>query len=396
MAFVGKAHLLRERDGKSARVSNMELFFDLIYAFAITQISHSLVSDLSLVNGLQCLVMWFGVWLAWQYTCWVTNWFDPDKISMRLMLIIIMLLGLLGATAIPHAFNNESLGWTLALSFACIQVVRNGFVLLNLGLNHSLSPNYKRIFAWGTLSAILWIVGATFLDYKMKLIFWGLATASEYFSPMLGFPTPFLGRSSTKEWTIEGGHMAERCQLFVIVALGETLLMSGATLSSSLVIDTPKIIAFITSFLSSVAMWWIYFDTSSEDGSRAIRKSTDQGKMGEYFHFVHVILIGGIILCAVASELFLATPDAPMNDNFVAILIGGPAVYLFGNILYKRIIYNHFPTSHIAGLFMLAVLIPVSYMTDLLMVGILTMVVLIIVAAWSSHVRKKVSKKGLA
>lgn len=146
MAFVGKAHLLRQRDGHEAKVSFVELFFDLVYVFAVTQISHLLLSNLSLPNTVQCLVLWFAVWLAWQYTCWVTNWFDPDKVSMRLMLFTIMLVGLIGAAVLPHAFSNQTQAWVLALSFACIQFVKNGFVLLNLGMNHPLSPNYKRIF----------------------------------------------------------------------------------------------------------------------------------------------------------------------------------------------------------------------------------------------------------
>lgn len=395
MEFVGKAHLLRRRDGHEAKVSNMELFFDLIYVFAVTQISHLLLADLSPLNALHSLVLWFAVWLAWQYTCWVTNWFDPDKVSMRLMLFMIMLLGLLGAAALPHAFNRQNQAWVLALSFAGIQLVRNGFVLLNLGLNHPLSANYKRIFAWGILSSVLWILGAMNADASIKLLFWGLAVASEYFSPMIGFPTPFLGRSKTSEWTIEGGHMAERCQLFVIVALGETLLISGATLSASTHVDTPMIIAFIVSFISSVAMWWIYFDTSSKDGSRAITRSSDPGRVGAYFHYVHVVLIAGIIVSAVASELYLAHPPRRMDTTLVAVLISGPAIYLIGNIFYKRIIYNHYPLSHLVGLALLAILIPISFLTDLLMVGILTMLVLIMVAVWSSLKRKTLSKEGL-
>ena len=393
MAFVGKAHLLRVRDGHEAKVSNMELFFDLIYVFAVTQISHLLLGDLTLMNAIQSLILWFGVWLAWQYTCWLTNWFDPDKVTMRLMLFSIMFLALLGAVALPHAFNNQIQGWVLALTFGAIHFVRNIFVLLNLGPKHALTPNYRRMFVWGALSATFWILGAMNPDVTMRLIFWGLAVSCDYFSPMIGFPTPFLGRSNTKEWTVEGGHMAERCQLFVIVALGETLLISGATLSGASHVDTPMLIAFFVSFVSSVAMWWIYFDTSSKDGSHAITHSDDQGKVASYFNYVHVILIAGIIVSAVASELYLAHPPQKMDLTLVIVLISGPAIYLIGNTLYKRIIYNHYPLSHLVGLGLLAVLIPISFMTDLLMVGILTMLVLILVAVWSSLKRKTLSQR---
>lgn len=391
MAFVGKAHLLRVRDGHEAKVSHVELFFDLIYVFAVTQISHLLLSNLSLLNAIQSLILWFGVWLAWQYTCWLTNWFDPDKVTMRLMLFSIMFLALLGAVALPHAFSNQTQAWVLALTFGSIHFVRNIFVLVHLGSKHPLTPNYRRMFVWGSLSAGFWVLGAMNSDISMRLIFWGLAVACDYFSPMIGFPTPFLGRSNTKEWTVEGGHMAERCQLFVIVALGETLLISGATLSGANHVSTPMFIAFFASFINSVAMWWIYFDTSSKDGSRAITQSDDQGRIASYFNYVHVVLIAGVIVSAVASELYLAHPPQKMNLTLVIVLISGPAIYLIGNTLYKRIIYGHYPLSHLVGLVILAILIPISFMTDLLMVGILTTLVLVMVAIWSSIKRKTLS-----
>ncbi|MEA9355659.1 low temperature requirement protein A [Bacteriovorax sp. PP10] len=394
MAFVGKAHLLRVRDGHEAKVSNMELFFDLIYVFAVTQISHLLLGNLTELNALQSLVLWFGVWLAWQYTCWLTNWFDPDKVSMRLMLFTIMFIALLGAVALPHAFSNQNQAWVLGITFASLHFIRNVFVLLNLGAKHPLTPNYRRMFVWGTLTATFWVLGAMNLDVMMRLLFWALAVSCDYFSPMIGFPVPFLGRSNTKEWTVEGGHMAERCQLFVIVALGETLLISGATLSGAHHVDTPMLIAFFVSFISSVAMWWIYFDTSSKDGSHAITRSDDPGRIASYFGYVHVILIAGVIVSAVASELYLAHPPQKMDLTLVVVLISGPAIYLIGNIFYKRIIYNHYPLSHLVGLALLALLIPISFLTDLLMVGILTMLVLVMVAVWSSLKRKTLAPEG--
>ncbi|OQV64727.1 hypothetical protein AK51_26590 [Serratia nematodiphila DZ0503SBS1] len=96
----------------------------------------------------------------------------------------------------------------------------------------------------------------------------------EYVSPMFGFRLPVLGRSdSSSEWTIEGHHLAERCQLFVIVALGETILITGATLSEMESWSLPVLIASLVAFLGSLAMWWVYFDTSSKAGSHAISQA---------------------------------------------------------------------------------------------------------------------------
>ncbi len=377
--------LLRKRDGHEAKVSNGELFFDLVYVFAVTQISHHLLGHLTLWGALESLVLWFAVWLGWQYTSWVTNWFDPDTLHIRLMLFSVMVVGLVMAAALPHAFEN--LGMLFALCYSAIQVGRTLFVLISLGNGHALAPNFQRILGWVSVSAAFWISGALVQGHA-RLAFWAIAVACEYFSPMAGFHFPGLGRSKTSDWTIEGGHLAERCQLFMIMALGESILVTGATLSSHGHWDAPTLIAFFVAFLGSLAMWWVYFDTSSRDGSHAIAHSSDPGRMGGYFHYVHVIMVAGVIVSAVANELMIAHPDGHITTTAVAVLIGGPFIYLLGNALYKRAVYGTAPISHIAGLVALAILVPLAYLTDMLMVGGLTTLVLVVVAVWEGCARR--------
>ncbi|KAF0815437.1 hypothetical protein IGB42_00518 [Andreprevotia sp. IGB-42] len=384
--------LLRARDGHEARVSFVELFFDLIYVFAVTQLSHHLLADLTLPGALQTLVLWFAVWLGWQYTCWVTNWFDPDTLPIRVMLFAIMLLGLLLAAALPQAFAER--GLIFACCYVAIQVGRSLFVLWHLGRGHALSANFQRILCWLLISAVFWIAGGLVHDMSLRLALWALAVACEYLSPMTGFRLPGLGRSRTEDWTIEGGHLAERCQLFVIVALGESILITGSTLGHHAHWDAPLLIAFLVAFIGSLAMWWVYFDTSSKDGSEAIVHAKDAGRIGAAFHYVHVILIGGVIVSAVANELVIAHPDGHIATPELAALIGGPAVYLLGNALYKKVVYGRFPLSHLAGLLALAVLVPLSYLTDRLMVGGLTTVLLVGVAAWEACSRRAVPREA--
>lgn len=384
--MVSRNDLLRARDGQEARVSFVELFFDLVYVFAVTQLSHRLLADLTLVNGLQTLVLWFAVWLGWQYTCWVTNWFEPEAMPIRLLLFAIMLLGLLMAAAIPQAFAGR--GLLFAASYAAIQVGRSLFVVLHLGPRHPLAANFRRILGWVSIAAVFWIAGGLAQDASIRLLLWALAVACEYISPMTGFWLPGLGRSRTGDWTIEGGHLAERCQAFVIMALGESILITGATLADKAPWDAPILIAFLAAFVGSLAMWWLYFDTSSKDGSHAIAHAADPGRIGAWFHYVHVILVAGVIISAVANELVIAHPDGHMATKYLVVLIAGPAVYLLGNAIYKKIVYGRFPVSHVAGLLALAVLAPLGYLTDLLMVGGLTTVILIVVAAWDGCVRR--------
>jgi len=206
---------------------------------------------------------------------------------------------------------------------------------------------------------------------------------------MIGFRLPFLGASKSSDWTIEGGHLAERNQLFVMVALGETILVTGATIAETAHWEAPILVGFVVAFLGSVAMWWMYFDTSSKAGTEAITHAADPGRMGSYFHYVHVAIVGGIIVTAVGSDLFMAHPDGHIETKYVAVLIGGPALYLLGNAIYKRVVYGRFPLSHLAGLVALVVLTPCTWLTDLLMVGGLTTLIMLIVAGWEAKSRRR-------
>lgn len=375
-------NLLRVRDGQGASVSFSELLFDLIYVFAVTQLSHYLLHHLTLTGALETLLLWFAVWLAWQYTAWVTNWFNPDTRQIRLLLFAIMLLGLFAAAALPQAFGER--GLIFALFYVAIQVGRSVTVLRLLAPGHPLKRNFHRILGWLCISAVFWIAGGL-AEGNARLALWAVAVLCEYVSPMFGFRLPVLGRSdSSSEWTIEGHHLAERCQLFVIVALGETILITGATLSEMESWNLPVLIASLVAFLGSLAMWWVYFDTSSKAGSHAISQAENPGQLGAYFHYVHVALVGAIIVCAVANELVIAHPDGRIQHATAAVLLLGPALYLFANALYKRLVYHRFPLSHLVGLLALAVLAPVAYLTDLLMVNGLTTLIMVVVAVWES------------
>ncbi len=376
---------LRVRDGHEAEVTSAELFFDLIYVFAVTQLSHLLLHDLTSLGALQTLLLWFAVWLGWQYTCWVTNWFDPDAMPIRLLLFAIMLAGLAMAAALPEAFEER--GLLFAACYAGIQVGRTIYVLILLGSAHALAPNFRRILGWLVVAAAFWIWGG-FEHGALRLGLWAVAVGCEYFSPMIGFRFPGLGRSHTSDWTIDGGHLAERCQLFLIVALGESILVTGASLAETGQWDAPVLIACLVAFVGSLAMWWIYFDTSSAAATEAIVEADDPGRIGAWFHQTHVIIVAGVIVTAVANELAIAHPAGHIEAKHAAALIGGPAIYTFGNAIYKRVVFGRFPLSHLAGLVALGILAPLARLTDLLMVSGLTTAILVGVASWEALSRR--------
>ncbi|RYF52984.1 MAG: low temperature requirement protein A, partial [Comamonadaceae bacterium] len=289
--------------------------------------------------------------------------------------------------ALPQAFGDR--GLIFAGCYALIQVGRTLWVLLALERGSPMAPNFRRMLAWLCMSAVFWVAGGLTDDGTLRLGLWAVAVAFEYFSPMLGFAFPGLGRSSTREWTIDGGHLAERCQLFVIVALGESLLASGASFAVAKEWNALAVFEMVITFMGSIAMWWIYFDTSSRAASHVIEHADDPGRIGAQFHYIHVILIAGIIASAVADDLVIAHGDHHVEVKYLAVLLGGPAIYLAANAMFKRVVFGRLPVSHLAGLALLALLIPVLGHMSIAMAGSLTTAVLIVVAIWDSRVRRR-------
>jgi len=374
--------LLRSRDSH-ARVTYVELFFDLVFVFAVTQLSHTLVSHLTPSGALQTLFLMLAVWWVWMYTCWFTNWIDPDKPSVRMLLFVLMLAGLLMSAAIPNAFGDESLLFAAAYSF--IQVVRSLFMVIATRghdpVNHS---NFLRITTWLAVSAVLWISGG-FAEGFGRAAAWVAALALEIGGPMIGYFVPGLGQSRTADWKVDGAHMAERCALFVIIALGESILVTGAT-AASLPANGMSIGAFLVAFIGTVAMWWIYFNIGADRNSREIAGSVDPGRFARaVYTYFHIPIIAGIVVSAVADEITIRHAGGHLELPEAAALLGGPALYLAGNVFFKRASAKHYPLSHLVGLGLLAVIAPFCLLMTPLALGAITTLVLIIVAVWETR-----------
>jgi low temperature requirement protein LtrA len=379
---TGIPSVLRRRDHR-AHVTHVELFFDLVFVFAVTQLSHTLVEHLSLAGALQTAFLLLAVWWVWMYTAWFTNWVDPDRPPVRLLLFLAMLAGLLMSASLPNAFGHEGLLFAIAYSF--IQVGRTVFIVIaSRGHDEVVHRNFLRILAWLLLSAVLWISGGLASGAE-RVLLWVAALSLEIFGPTIGYFVPGLGRSRTSDWKIDGAHMAERCALFVIIALGESILVTGAT-AASRPATTPAVCAFVIAFLGSVAMWWIYFNIGAERGSRQIAGSDDPGRVARaVYTYFHIPIIAGIVVCAVADEITIAHPDGHMSPAYAGCLLGGPALYLVGNLFFKRASAKYYPLSHLVGLGLLALAVPVAMFMTPLMLGAATTAVLIIVAVWETR-----------
>ena len=375
-------NLLRSR-ASHARVTNVELFFDLVFVFAVTQLSHTLLEHLGLLGALETGFLLLAVWWVWVYTSWVTNWIDPDKSAVRLLMFALMLAGLLMSAAIPKAFEHE--GLLFASAYVFIQLVRTAFMLYAVRRHDLLNyRNFLRIFAWLVVAAAFWIAGG-FNHDGVRAGLWIAALTIEIVGPTVGFYTPGMGRSTTADWKVDGTHMAERCSLFVIIALGESILVTGATAAAQPA-TTSAICAFVVAFLGSVAMWWIYFNIGAERGSHHIAHSDDPGRLARaVYTYFHIPIIAGIVVCAVADELTIAHPTGHVTLADACVMLGGPALYLLGNVFFKRASAKYYPLSHLVGLGLLVIAAPFALHLTPLALGAATTGVLVLVAVWETR-----------
>ncbi len=376
---------LRTRDSGEQRVTSLELFFDLVYVFAITQLSHLLLSHLSVRGVLETLMLFLAVWGVWVYTAWFTNWFDPDRLPVRLVLVAVMLASLLMSVAIPEAFGER--GLMFALAYVAIQVGRTTFAFIalrrSLGTSHPLSKSFQRILTWLVGVGVVWIIGGL-LEGEARYALWLLALAVDYSGPVVGYYIPGLGRSRTGEWTIEGGHFAERCQLFVIIALGESILVTGTTFAE-IEVSAVAVLAFVVAFLGSVALGWIYFSRSAEAAREVFSSSEDPGRMGRSaYTYFHMPMIAGIIAVAAADELTVAHPVEHGTAASVVLTLGGTALFLAGHAFFKWAVFGVLPWSRAVAIAALAGLMPVGFAIPTLALSSAAVLIVVALAAWDA------------
>jgi low temperature requirement protein LtrA len=325
-------YLRKTGDGEEQRATTLELFFDLVFVLAVTQLSHSLLGHLDAEGAAKTLFLLLVVWWAWIYTTWMTNWFDPESPVVRSVLIAVMLASLLMAIAIPEAFDDRAL--LFASSYAGLQIVRNLFAAFGSPSDSPLRPTLTRILIWSVVVGLLWVVGAV-LGGPALIALWLVALALDYAGPYLGYWNPVLGRSATTEWEIETAHFSERFQLFVIIALGESIVVTGLT-ASGFDITLVRGTAIAVAFLSSAALWWLYFDYVARIAQARLGAADDSGRLArDAYTYLHIPMIAGIIVTAVGDEIVIAHPGEQLSGAELATVAGGPALYLLGHVGFR-------------------------------------------------------------
>lgn len=377
-----RRNLLRPRNAhREEKVGTVELFFDLVFVFAVTQLSHAIILHPDLKGFLQAAILFIAIWWVWVETVWFTNWLDVERIEVRLILFFLMGAALIMTISLPEAFGER--GMIFVASLLIVQLGRHSFMLLALAHHSRLNfINFVRIMLWSLVESCFWVAGGLAEDVSTRMGCWGAAILILNFAPAVAFWVPGLGASDTRTWDIEARHFAERCGLFIIIALGESILVTGGAFSES---DwgRPTIAAFASAFIGALAMWWLYFDIGAERAARRLATDADPGRMARLaYTYFHIPIVAGIIVTAASDEMALAHPMGHAGTAEIVCLLGGPALYLFGNLIFKRTNAKYFPLSHLVGLALLALLLPFAWHLSPLILSAAATATLVIVAIW--------------
>ena len=235
-----------EQEGGEKRVAPLELFFDLVFVFALTQITY-LMSENPTWEGLgQGMLVLIALWWAWGAYAWLTNYIDTERDTERLLMLAAMVAMLVAALATPHAFGDDAL--IFAVAYAAVRWLHI-FIFAEAN-EHVDTAGAIRTLARTALPAPLLLIGAAFFDGAAQAAVWIVALGIDYAGPFV---------FGVRGFRVSAGHFAERFGLIVIIALGESIVAIGAGISG-VDLDAGLIAAAVFGVVLSAALWWAYFD----------------------------------------------------------------------------------------------------------------------------------------
>jgi len=307
------------------RVTPLELFFDLVFVFALTQVT-GLVSAQPTWQGLGQGVLLLGVlWWAWTAYAWLTNTVDPEEGLVRLSLLGAMAAMLVASLAVPGAFGEDAL--LFAVAYAVVRIAHLGLYGLAGRGDPELTGAILRLVPATTVGSGLLLVAA-FLDGPAQGALWVIALAVDLSGPLLG---------GIRGWRLSAGHFAERHGLIIIIALGESIVAVGVG-AAELDLDAGVVIAAVLGIAVAAALWWAYFDVVALVAERRLREATGVAQLAmarDSYSYLHLPMVAGIVLVAVGLKKTLAHVGDPLELVPAVALCGGVAMYLVAHVLFR-------------------------------------------------------------
>ena len=349
---MSDAHHHEREIGVKHAVTPLELFFDLVFVFALTQVTTLLADDLTWLGMLRGFAVLAAIWWAWAGFAWLTNSIRiDDDVSSRLVMLATMGVMLVVGLAAPQAFGTYSI-----LFGAAYLVVR----LLHIALYAVTTRSDPDVFgavirlAPGMVAAPLLILAAGFVpEGWARAALWALALAIDFLSPV------FAGTSG---WRIDAPHFSERHGLVIIIALGESVVALGVSAAGETL--TPEVVAAaVLGVVVISAMWWLYFDIVAVVAERrlsALSGAAQAAMARDSYSYIHLLMVFGIVLTALGLKKTLLDIGEPLKVIPAVALFGGVSLYLLAHIAFRMRNYGTLNTQRLVVAIVLLALIPAA------------------------------------
>ncbi|WP_410813542.1 low temperature requirement protein A [Micromonospora sp. 067-2] len=381
-------------DAAVHRATFLELFFDLVYVFALTRISTRAFEDLTHEPGRvhgwaavtasgKTLLLLLALWALWQGTAWTTSRYDPHMAPLQTVVLTALVCSMVMGVAIPRAFSQT--GLMFAVGYVVAQVSRPLVLSIALGAHpyRRLKVRMAVVFA---VSGVFWIAGAL-LPTNAKVTLWAAALTIEYVAARCGWPVPGLGRSTVSKWEIAGEHLAERYQQFFLVALGETILVAGFAYSKG-PYEWGHASAFALALATSIVLWRIYVQRAGQILGEAVMMARHPANIGRSAADTHLLMVVGLAATAVGYELLIDHPLERLPGSWLTMVVGGPALFLAGRARFEYEVFGRVsPSRWIAILVLAAAAVPLLFLPGLAAsaVGVLVLIAVAVVDAWRAR-----------
>ena len=311
---------------REQRVTALELFFDLVFVFAITQVTGFLYHDPTWTRVAEAFAILMVLWFAWTAYAWLGNTAGSDEGTMRVVLLAAMAPLLVASLAVPHAFGKDALVFGVAYFLVrTLHLVE--YALLARG-NPELRATVVRL-SRTILPAAGLLVLAGVLPEPLRAFCWAAALAIDYGGLLL---------SSTEGWRVEPAHFAERHGLIIIIALGESIVALGVG-ASGLALDAGVITAVVLGLAVAAGLWWAYFDVVATVAERKLREAgpVERARIArDSYSYLHLPMVAGIVLFSFGVKETLVHVHAHLASVPAAALCGGVALYLLALSTFKR------------------------------------------------------------
>ena len=304
------------------RVTTLELFFDLVFAFTLTQLASLLEHNLTLAGAFEVLLVFGVLWWMYGGYAWLTNTRAPTRTLDRLLLLCGMAGFLICGLAIPRGFGPGGTATRVALGVGYLIVV-----LVHSGLFYRVNRNVIRVTPFNVSAALL-VIGAAFVPSPASYLLWVAAVAVQWLSPLIIQPG---GR-----FNFRPAHFAERHGALVIVALGESVAAVGIGAAPAGVTVSVALAAVLGLALSA-ALWWTHFGDGDDERAEQAMAATDRSRQAGLalaIYYAHIPILLGVVTLAAGASLTIGNPTQPYSGGAVAVA-GGAALFLAGTAWFR-------------------------------------------------------------